>query len=257
MLGLVNMSAPALPEHRLLTRAERRRDIRSWRSRQFLRYRRRELGMELGLAATRVVRKTGLLPGLNQPWHGRLYATVFRSHRAGWHALGADKDFAYFKISGQSERDTKFAIPLTEALRNGWLEIIDYGHVGCHLIVTAGKNYVAACFDNTNEPESLKFHGFGTGTNAANVSDVGLQTELTTEYAVNSTRPTGSQAHASATYTTVGTLSPDSGGTLAITEWGLFSASSSTTLYDRQVFSAINLVAGSDSLATTYVLTQG
>ncbi len=136
-------------------------------------------------------------------------------------------------------------------------EVWDYGHVGCHLIVTAGKNYVASCFDNTAEPENLKYHGYGTGSTAANVSDTALGTELTTQYAVDSTRPTGSQAHSSATYTTVATLSPDSGGTIAITEWGLFSASSSTTLFDRQVFSAVNLVASSDSLQTTYVLTVG
>lgn len=131
----------------------------------------------------------------------------------------------------------------------------DYGLVGQHLVVTAGKNYVAACFDNTNEPELLKFHGYGTGTNAAAAGDTALQTELTTQYATDSTRPTGSQAHSTNTYTTVATLSPDTGGTIAVTEWGLFSANASGTLFDRQVFSAVNLVAGSDSLATTYVLT--
>jgi hypothetical protein len=139
--------------------------------------------------------------------------------------------------------------------RNG--ETWDYGCVGVHLIVTAGKNYVAACFDNTSEPELLKFHGFGTGTTAAAAGDTALGTELTTQYATDSTRPTGSQAHATNTYTTVATLSPDSGGTIAVTEWGLFSASAAGTLFDRQVFSAVNLVSGSDSLQTTYVLTCG
>jgi hypothetical protein len=133
--------------------------------------------------------------------------------------------------------------------------ITDYGLLGRHLVVTAGKNYLASAFDNTVEPETLKYHGYGTGTTAAAIGDTGLQTELTTQYAVDSTRPTGSQAHSSATYTTVATLSPDSGGTIAVTEWGLFSAASSTTLFDRQVFSAVNLVASSDSLTTTYVLT--
>jgi hypothetical protein len=73
--------------------------------------------------------------------------------------------------------------------RNG--ETWDYGCVGVHLIVTAGKNYVAACFDNTSEPELLKFHGFGTGTTAAAAGDTALGTELTTQYATDSTRPTG------------------------------------------------------------------
>lgn len=155
------------------------------------------------------------VPGLNIPMHGRLWLKVTKGNGEVW----------------------------------------DYGYVGCHLITTAGKNYLAACFNNTNEPENMKYHGFGTGTGAAAVGDTALGTELTTQYATDNVRPTGSQAVASAVYTTVGTLAPDSGGTIAVTEWGLFSATSSTTLFDRQVFSAVNLVANADSLATTYALT--
>lgn len=149
------------------------------------------------------------------------------------------------------------ALKLTRRNAAGEIEVLDLGIVGRHLIVTAGKNYVAACFDNTNEPENLKYHGFGTGTTAAASGDTALQTELTTQYATDNTRPTGSQAHSTNTYTTVATLSPDTGGTIAVTEWGLLSqaANSGGTLYDHQVFSAVNLVAGSDSLQATYVLT--
>jgi hypothetical protein len=137
----------------------------------------------------------------------------------------------------------------------GQPEVLDL--VGLHLITTAGKNYVAACFDNTNEPENLKYHAFGTGTTSAAAGDTALQTELTTQYATDNVRPTGSQAHSTNTYTTVATLAPDSGGTIAVTEWGLMSQASNAggTLYDHQVFSAVNLVAGSDSLQSTYVLT--
>lgn len=53
----------------------------------------------------------------------------------------------------------------------------------------------------------------------------------------------------------MGTISPDSGGTLAITEHGLFSAASAGTLWDRTVFAAVNLVAGSDSLQVTHTTT--
>lgn len=131
---------------------------------------------------------------------------------------------------------------------------LDLGLVGRHLVVTAGKNYMAACFPGTNEPENMKYHGFGTGTTAAAAGDTALQTELTTQYATDNTRPTGSQSSSTNTYTTAGTLSPDA--TVAITEWGLLSqaANSGGTLFDRQVFSALNLVSG-DSLTTTYVLT--
>lgn len=135
--------------------------------------------------------------------------------------------------------------------------VTDLGTVGRHLVVTAGKNYLASCMDNTNEPEALKYHGYGTGTTAAAAGDTTLQTELTTQYATDNTRPTGSQSHSTNTYTTAATLSPDTGGTIAVTEWGLFTqaANSGGTMLDHQVFSAVNLVAGSDSLTTTYTLT--
>ena len=127
------------------------------------------------------------------------------------------------------------------------------------LITDAGVAYLASCFDNTAEPENFKYHGYGTGTTAEAAGDTALVTELTTEYAVNSTRPTGTNNHSSNTFSSVATLSPDSGGTLAITEHGLFSASSAGTLWDRSKFAAVNLVAASDSLETTYTgtLTSG
>ena len=132
--------------------------------------------------------------------------------------------------------------------------VVDYGLVGRHLVVTAGKNYLAGCFPNTNEPENMKFHGFGTGNTAAALGDTALQTELTTQYASDNVRPTGSQSASTNTYTTAGTLSPDSA--VAITEWGLFSSATvgAGTLFDRQVFSVINL-GTTDSLTVTYTLT--
>ncbi len=114
--------------------------------------------------------------------------------------------------------------------------VTDYGVVSRHLVTTAGKNFLAACFPNTNEPEVMKYHGFGTGTTAAVVGDTALQTEFSTEYVVNSTRPTGSQSSSLNTYITAATFSPDSGGTLAVTEHGIFSATSAGTLFDRNVF---------------------
>lgn len=148
-----------------------------------------------------------------------------------------------------------------------WLElrrsdgrIVDYGLASLRVVTTVGVKYIC---DDLNaggtEVSNLKFHGFGTGNTAEAVGDTALVTELTTQYAVDSTRPTGSQASATvstnATYTTVATLSPDSGGTIAVVEHGIFSASSAGTLLDRSVFSAVNLVASSDSLQATYVLT--
>lgn len=132
----------------------------------------------------------------------------------------------------------------------------DYGLLGRKLVTSAGVNYIAADFaGGASDIADFKFHGFGTGTGSESTANTTLGTELTTEYATNSTRPTGSQSASTNVYTTVATLSPDSGGTLAITEHGLFSAASSGTLWDRTVFSPVNLVATADSLQATYTLT--
>lgn len=134
--------------------------------------------------------------------------------------------------------------------------VVDYGLLGRHLVTTAGKEFLASSFNNVVEPEVMKYHGFGTGTNAAAIGDTALQTELTTEYATNNTRPTGTQSNVGATYTTAGTLAPDS--PVAITEWGLFSqaANSGGALLDRQVFAAVNL-GTTDTMTVTYVFTVG
>jgi len=109
--------------------------------------------------------------------------------------------------------------------------------------------------DNTAEPESLKFHAFGTGTTAAAAGDTALQTECTTAYAVDNTRPTGSQAHSTNTYTTVATFTPDA--SVANTEWGLLNQASNAggSLLDHQVYSVVTLNGTGDSLQTSYILT--
>jgi hypothetical protein len=135
-------------------------------------------------------------------------------------------------------------------------DIVDYGTLSYRVVTDTGVAFLANNFAAGGQTIlSFKYHGFGTGTGVEGAGDTALGTELTTEYAVNSTRPTGSQSSSTNVYTTVGTLSPDSGGTLAITEHGIFSATSSGTLWDRSKFSAVNLVAGSDSLQVTYNLT--
>jgi hypothetical protein len=137
--------------------------------------------------------------------------------------------------------------------------VTDYGLLGRRVVTDAGVAFLASAFDNTVEPEILKYAGFGTGTTAEAAGQTALVTELTTEYATDNTRPTGSQAHGSNTYTTVATLAINNGGssTYAITEHAIFSqaAVAGGTMWDRTKFSAVNLVDQADSLAATYVLT--
>lgn len=134
---------------------------------------------------------------------------------------------------------------------------IPLGLASLRVVTDAGVAAIVDAFQNTVELENFKYHGFGTGTTAEAAGDTALVTELTTEYVVNSTRPTGTTTEGASAniYRTVATLSPDSGGTIAVTEHGVFSATSAGTLLDRSKFSAVNLVASSDSLQATYDLT--
>jgi len=133
-------------------------------------------------------------------------------------------------------------------------EVIEYGLATMRLVTDVGVGYIVDAFQNTVELENMKFHGLGTGTTAESAAQTALVTELTTEYNPNSTRATGTTTETSANiYRTVATNTIDS-GTPAVTEHGVFSASSTGVLLDRSVFSAINLVAN-DGIQTTYDLT--
>lgn len=132
------------------------------------------------------------------------------------------------------------------------LLIEDYGVVSKKVITDAGVGYLVDAFQNLTELENMKYHGLGTGTTAEGASQTALVTELTTEYTGN-VRATGTTAENAANiYETVATNTLDS-GTPAVTEHAVFSASSAGTMWDRSVFSAVNMVgANGDALQTTY-----
>lgn len=132
----------------------------------------------------------------------------------------------------------------------------DHGVVSCKVVTTVGAGFLVDAFQNLVELETMKFHGLGEDNTAENVSDTALGDELTTEYASDGVRATGTTAETSAlVYQTVGTNTLDS-GTPAIVEHGVFSASSGGVLFDRSVFAAINLDGSNgDGLETDYRLT--
>lgn len=128
------------------------------------------------------------------------------------------------------------------------------------LITDAGLNFLAVAFtvDGAGaDVFNFKYHDSGTGSTAAAQTDTALQTQ-----AGPATRATGTNTQtqsASGTGSTtpaivqsVGTIAYT--GTLAITEWGLFSqAAQGGTMWDHRIFSAINVVNG-DSISFTYSL---
>lgn len=134
-------------------------------------------------------------------------------------------------------------------------ERIYYGTVGYRVITSAGVAFLVDAWQNTTEVENLKYHGCGTGTTAEASGDTALVTESTTALNPDSTRATGTQTETSANVLkSAGTVTFDASA--AITEHGLFSqaATGGGTLWDRTVFSAINVVSG-DSIAFEYLAT--
>lgn len=133
---------------------------------------------------------------------------------------------------------------------------VDYGVLSRRLITNTGVAFIVDDWDNSaTDITNLNYHGVGTGTNAENASDSALQTESTTALNPDSTRATGTKSQPSANVLqSVGTLTFDASA--AITEHGIFSqaATGGGTLWDRSVFSAINVASG-DSIQFTYAAT--
>ena len=121
-------------------------------------------------------------------------------------------------------------------------------HLGSGLVTTAGVNLLAA--DWTNATATLKLANFadsGTGVTAAAIGDTVLQT------ATGNARVAGTQSNpAAGQYRSVATLAYTA--VAAITEFGLFTATTVGTLWDHKVFAPINVIAA-DSIQYTYSLT--
>jgi len=139
-----------------------------------------------------------------------------------------------------------FATDLRATLRRGDRQL-DVFELGSGLVTDAGVAYMADDFtDGTTDITNFNFHSWGTSTAAATVG----QTALTTP---NGSRVAGAKTNPTApVFRTIATIAAASA--LSITEWGLFSATTAGTMWDRRVFTAI-VVAINDSIEFTYSLT--
>lgn len=129
---------------------------------------------------------------------------------------------------------------------------VDLGLLSKQVVTNAGVEFlVNDWLDDSQNITNMNFHDSGTGTSAESVSDTDLQTP-----AGPTTRATGTKSKPSSNVIrSVATITYS--GTLAITEHGLFNQASRGTgsvLWDRSVFSAINVVSGS-SIQFTYECT--
>ena len=161
----------------------------------------------------------------------------------GWVANRIAVLFSFF--TGIPTLTAQLDIRLIKA--NG--QIVNYGTVGYRVVTTAFVNFLV---DQLQAEDAtigdFKFHDSGVGTTAEAVGDTDIETTD------GESRATGTQTEGASAniYKSVGTIAYTT--TKAITEHGLFNASTAGTMMDRTVFSAIN-VGNGDSIEHTYQLT--
>jgi len=114
-----------------------------------------------------------------------------------------------------------------------------------NLVVTTGKNFIASRMKDTTDT-AMSHMAIGSGTTAAAVGDTALGTQLGRVSLTSTTVTTNNVAYV-ATF-------PAGTGTGAVTEAGLFNASSGGTMLCRTVFSVINKGAA-DTLGITWTVT--
>lgn len=114
-----------------------------------------------------------------------------------------------------------------------------------NLVVTAGKGYVASRMKDASAT-AMSHMGIGTGSTAAAASNTALGSQ-SVRVALSGTTVSSNEVTYTATFGA-------GSGTGAITEAGIFNASSSGTMLCRTVFSVVNKGA-SDSMTITWTVT--
>ena len=116
-----------------------------------------------------------------------------------------------------------------------------------NLVVTTGKNHIAAKIAaTTNSPAAMTHMAIGTGSTAPAAGDTTLGTETGRVSLSGSVVSTNTITY-TATF-------PAGTGSGAITEAGIFNASTAGTMLCRTTFPTVNKQAG-DSIAVTWVVT--
>lgn len=189
-----------------------------------------------GKLGTRVIRAQG--PGL--AWKVRNYARL--AFIRAW--LGAYVIVPLARVFGIMTAYGRLEARLIRA--DG--SVINYGLLDLRLVTTAFVDFVTDQLQTeTSVFGDFKYHDSGVGTTDPAITDTDIETTD------GESRATGTQTEsAHNVYVSVGTISYTT--SKAITEHGLFNASTSVTLMDRSEFAAINVENG-NSIQFTYSLT--
>jgi hypothetical protein len=167
-----------------------------------------------------------------------------------WYDEVEREHFVKLRRAGQFEQAEEYA-----KYRTYW---IDYGVVSYRVVTDAGVAYLVDDFDNgagSADVSLFNFHGIGTTNTAEAVGDTALAAESTTALNPDNTRATGTRSQPAANqYRSTGTLTADA--SIGAVEHGLFTTSGtgSGTLWDRSVYTIINLANG-DSIQCQYTVT--
>jgi len=117
-----------------------------------------------------------------------------------------------------------------------------------NLVVNTGLNFISARMKETGRPNEMSHMEVGTSTTAAAAGDTTLAAAVSgSRVALDSTTVSTNTVQYVASF-------PAGTGTGALTEAGIFNASSSGTMLCRTVFSVINKAAD-DSMTITWTIT--
>ena len=116
-----------------------------------------------------------------------------------------------------------------------------------NLVVTTGKNYIASRMKDATAT-AMTHMELGTGTTAAAVGDTALQAAIAASRVTLTSTTVTTNAIAYVASFPAGT------GTGAVTEAGVFNASSAGTMLCRTVFSVVNKGAA-DAMSITWTIT--
>jgi len=150
---------------------------------------------------------------------------------------------------GLPDGELRFLSELSARVIRASGKIEELGVLSRRVVTTAFVNYLVDALQTSDTAIDLfRYHDAGKATTAEAVGDTTLGT------AWGGTRATGTRTEGGTAnvYKSVGTITFTSSN--AITEHGLFSATTGGILMDRSSFAAIN-VASDDSIEFTYQLT--
>lgn len=119
-----------------------------------------------------------------------------------------------------------------------------------NLVVTSGKNFIAARMKDTGSPAQMSHMAVGTGTTAATTADTLLGAEI-----ARVALATAGGTVATNVVTHIATFNPGT-GTGAITEAGIFNSgtANTVTMLCRTVFAVVNKGAD-DTMSITWTVT--